>query len=212
MVRREMDVKVRRGKGDKKTQKKEALATAVYTIEPYLRTPEEVIEALFKKEEPATERPAPCHKQIFASLKGKEQAIKRLAVWAQRREGQHICQRVALTDGAEPLQKQMLACLPDFRWCWISFMLWNTSGRRARRFMGKPTRIVRNGWRRKHSNSCSAIPSKSSNGWKTRPTPCSQRSGRQVIARRRQLLSTQSTLYGLCGILASRLADRDGRD
>lgn len=114
LVRREMDVKVRRGKGDKKTQKKEAIATAVYTIEPYLRTPQDVLEALFKKGEPATERPAPRHKQIFASLKGKPQALKRLAKWVQRREGGHICQRVALTDGAEPLQKQMLARLPGF--------------------------------------------------------------------------------------------------
>jgi hypothetical protein len=114
LVRREMDVKVRRGKGDKKTQKKEAIATAVYTIDPYLRTPEEVVKALFKKGEPPAERPAPRHKQIFASLKGKQQALKRLATWVQRRDGKHICQRVALTDGAEPLQKQMLACLPGF--------------------------------------------------------------------------------------------------
>ncbi|MBM3146076.1 MAG: ISKra4 family transposase [Chloroflexi bacterium] len=114
LVRRELDVKVRRGKGDKKTQKKEAIATAVYTIEPYLRTPLEVLNALFKEDEPPAERPAPHHKQIFASLKGKESAIKRLASWVQRREGAHICQRVALTDGAEPLQKQMLACLPGF--------------------------------------------------------------------------------------------------
>lgn len=114
MVRREPDLKVRRGKGDKKTHKKEAIATAVYTIEPYFRTPEEVLNALFKKGQPATQRPAPQHKQIFASLKGKRQALKRLARWVQRREGEHICQRVALTDGAEALQKQMLACLPGF--------------------------------------------------------------------------------------------------
>lgn len=114
MVRAELDWKVRRGKGDKKTHKKEAIATAVYTIEPYFRTPEEVLNALFKKGQPAAERPAPRHKQIFASLKGKQQALKRLASWVQRREGEHICQHVALTDGAEPLQKQMLACLPGF--------------------------------------------------------------------------------------------------
>jgi hypothetical protein len=114
MVRRELDVKVRRGKGDKKTQKKEAIATAVYTIEPYFRTPQEVLNVLFKQGEPAAQRPAPRHKQIFASLRGKRQALKRLAAWVQRREGEHICQRVALTDGAEPLQKQMLACLPGF--------------------------------------------------------------------------------------------------
>lgn len=114
LVRREVDFKVRRGKGEKKTQKKEAIATAVYTIDPYFRTPQEVLNALFKKGEPSAERPAPRHKQIFASLKGKEQAIKRLATWVQRREGEHIYQRVALTDGAEPLQKQMLTCLPGF--------------------------------------------------------------------------------------------------
>jgi hypothetical protein len=114
MVRAELDVKMRRGKGDKKTHKKEAIATAVYTIEPYFRTPEEVLNALFKKGEPLTQRPAPRHKQVFASLKGKRQALKRLAAWVQRREGEHVCQRVALTDGAEPLQKQMLACLPGF--------------------------------------------------------------------------------------------------
>jgi hypothetical protein len=114
LVRRELDLKVRRGKGDKKTQKKEAIATAVYTIDPYLRTPQEVLNALFKKGEPSAERPVPRHKQIFASLKGKEQALKRLATWVQRREGAHICQRVALTDGAEPLQRHMLVCLPGF--------------------------------------------------------------------------------------------------
>ncbi len=114
MVRCELDVKVRRSKGDKKTHKKETLATAVYTIEPYFRTPQEVLNVLFKQGEPAAQRPAPCHKQIFASLQGKRQALKRLAAWVQRREGEHICQRVALTDGAEPLQKQMLACLPGF--------------------------------------------------------------------------------------------------
>jgi len=115
MVRRKtVDLKVRRGKGDKKTQKKEAIATAVYTIEPYDRTPQDVVNALFKKGDPPAERPAPLHKQVFASLRGKEQAIKRLAMWAARREGQHIRQRVALTDGAEPLQKHVLAKLTGF--------------------------------------------------------------------------------------------------
>ena len=114
LVREEADEKVRRGKGDKKTHKKEAIATAVYTIEPYLRTPEEVLRALFKQGEPAAQRPVPQHKQIFASLRGKRQALQQLAGWVQRREGEHIEQRVALTDGAEPLQKQMLACLPGF--------------------------------------------------------------------------------------------------
>ena len=115
MVRRETaDLKVRRGKGDKKTRKKEAIATAVYTIEPYYRTPQDVVNALFKKGDPPPDRPAPHHKQVFASLRGKDPAIKRLAAWATRREGEHIRERVALTDGAEPLQKHVLAKLIGF--------------------------------------------------------------------------------------------------
>jgi hypothetical protein len=115
MVGRETpDLKVRRAKGDKKTRKKEAIATAVYTIEPYYRTPQDVIQALFKKGDPPSDRPTPRHKQVFASLRGKDQAIKRLAAWAARRDGAHIRQRVALTDGAEPLQKHVLAKLNGF--------------------------------------------------------------------------------------------------
>lgn len=115
MVRRETaPLKARRGKGDKKTQKKEAIAIAVYTIEPYLRTPQEVGDALFKKDRPQSERPTPCHKQVFASLDGKDAAIQRLAEWVARREGSHIRDRVALTDGAEPLQKHVLAKLFGF--------------------------------------------------------------------------------------------------
>ena len=115
MVRQETtDLKARRGKGDKKTHKKEAVAITVYTIEPYRRTPQDVVDALFKKDRPPTERPIPCHKQVFASLDGKATAIQRLADWATRREGPHIRQRVALTDGAESLQQQVLAQLSGF--------------------------------------------------------------------------------------------------
>ena len=115
MVRRETaNVKVRRGKGDQKTSKKEAIAIAVYTIEPYSRTPQEVVNALFKKGDPPPQRPAPRHKQVFASLTGKDQAIDRLAAWTARRDGEHIRDRVALTDGAAPLQKHMLTKLAGF--------------------------------------------------------------------------------------------------
>jgi len=115
LVRRETaDLKARRGKGDKKTRKKEAVAIAVYTIEPYYRTPQELVHALFKKGGPPSGRPTPRHKQIFASMRGKDHAIKRLAVWAAQRKGEHIRERVALTDGAEALQKHVLAKLPGF--------------------------------------------------------------------------------------------------
>ena len=72
------------------------------------------MDALFKKDKPSVKRPTPCHKQVFASLDGKEAAIKRLAEWAARRDHPHIRDRVALTDGSEPLQKQVLARLLGF--------------------------------------------------------------------------------------------------
>lgn len=115
MVRRETaDLKVRRGKGDKKTRKKEAIAIAVYTIAPYRRTPQEVVDALFKKDPPGSDRPAPNHKRIFASLKGKPATLQQLADWAAQRDGPAIQQRVALTDGAEALQDQLQTKLSHF--------------------------------------------------------------------------------------------------
>lgn len=106
--------KVRRGKGDKKTRKKEAIAVALYTIEPYPRTPDDVVAALFQEHPPRVERPTPCHKQVFASLDGKAAALQRLARWAAKRDGPYIRHRVALTDGAEALQDQMRRRLPGF--------------------------------------------------------------------------------------------------
>ena len=109
--------KVRRGKGDKKTRKKEAIAIAVYTIAPYPRTPQAVLEALFPSPDSAaapTNRPRPQHKQVFATLAGKATALKRLAQWAAKRDGPPIRQRVALTDGAIALQQQMRLWLPAF--------------------------------------------------------------------------------------------------
>lgn len=106
--------KVRRGKGDKKTRKKEAIAVALYTIDPYRRTPADVVAALFEKKPLVEARPAPRHKQVFASLDGKAAALKRLAHWAAKRDGRHIRQRVALTDGAKALQDQMRLRLPNF--------------------------------------------------------------------------------------------------
>lgn len=107
---------VRRGKGDKKTRKKEAIATALYTIAPFHRTPQAVVDAFFQTEKPATTspRPTPCHKQVFASMNGKAWTLERLRERVRQREGRHLRARVALTDGARALQQQMRAKFPDF--------------------------------------------------------------------------------------------------
>ena len=103
--------KVRLGKGDKHSRKKEAVVTGLYTIAPQPRTPAEVVASLFHPSAdpapPAQKRPGPQHKQLWATLDGKDAALDRLVLQVTRREGPHIQQRVALTDGAEALQDRV---------------------------------------------------------------------------------------------------------
>lgn len=55
--------------GQRANQKRMATVAAVYTIEPYRRTVDDVVAALFRDPdyEPGP-RPAPCHKRVWASL------------------------------------------------------------------------------------------------------------------------------------------------
>lgn len=107
---------VRLGKGQKRTKKKEAIVTALYTIAPYVRTPQQVLAALLHEGGQADQkqRPRPIQKELRATLSGKATAVCRLAERAALREGKHILFRVALTDGAEALQAQMQAQLPGY--------------------------------------------------------------------------------------------------
>jgi hypothetical protein len=58
-------------------------------------------------------RPVPMGKELRATLEGNEVAVTRLAQGACQREGPHIQQRVALTDGAEALQAQVVTYVPE---------------------------------------------------------------------------------------------------
>ncbi len=55
--------------GQRANQKRMAALAAVYTVDPYVRTADEVVAALFRDPdyEPGT-RPQPCHKRVWASL------------------------------------------------------------------------------------------------------------------------------------------------
>jgi len=139
---------VRLGKGQKRTKKKEAVVTSLYTIAPYVRTPQEVVAALLHDREdrdrPSEEvRPRPLGKELRATLDGKEVALTRLAERTRQREGPHIAHRVALTDGAEALQKQIEAHFPqhtlvldiihatDYLWDAANALLGETHGGRT---------------------------------------------------------------------------------
>lgn len=72
VMRRQADdpaPKAHRTKGDKASQKRMATVAAVYTVDRYRRTPEEVLAALFRDApEPSRDRPKPQHKEVWASL------------------------------------------------------------------------------------------------------------------------------------------------
>ena len=114
------EAKVRLGKGEKRTKKKEAIVTGIYTIEPLPRTPEEVVASFFHRDkrpalkESASKRNKPQNKQLWATLQGKDVALERLAGQVKKREGIHVKHRAALTDGAEALQDRVLSYCPDF--------------------------------------------------------------------------------------------------
>jgi hypothetical protein len=57
-----------RTKGQKASQKRMATVGTAYTVERYVRTPEEVVAALFRDGPEPPPRPPPCHKRVWASL------------------------------------------------------------------------------------------------------------------------------------------------
>jgi hypothetical protein len=107
---------LRLSKGQKRTKKKEAIVSSLYTIAPYLRTPQDVRAALLH-EQPRADlpaRPLPVQKETRATLAGKAAAMETLVQRAAQRDGQHIRARVALTDGAESLQHHITRAFPDY--------------------------------------------------------------------------------------------------
>ena len=102
--------------GPKPDRKKMATVGAVYSINRLVRTPEEVVESLFRdprQPRPKTDRPHPCHKQVYALLDHIDQygdaVDARAAVFgwmsdqmAARHAGSHK-PIVCIMDGEEPL-------------------------------------------------------------------------------------------------------------
>jgi hypothetical protein len=112
---------VRRKRGHPPGTMKEAIVTAVYTLDPTPRRPADVLATLLPFEEGAAAAPVdradrarPVGKELRATLDGKAAALTRLAARAALYDGPHIHQRVALTDGADALQRALRDALPDY--------------------------------------------------------------------------------------------------
>jgi len=111
--------KARRGKGDKKHKKRMATVATVRTQQVRVRTPEEVVESLFRttpKEKKARIRKKPAlpseHKRVWANLlQSKDEVIAEVVQEVQRVDPAGIKTHVALCDGERALQQRILPAL-----------------------------------------------------------------------------------------------------
>ena len=105
--------KVRLGRGEKLSRKKEAVVSAVYTIAPQPRTADDVLREVCDKKTPP-QRPKPQNKHVRATLDGKENAIAWARDEAERRDPDRRKHRVCLMDGSKGLWKLALVILSGF--------------------------------------------------------------------------------------------------
>lgn len=113
---------VRLGRGEKANKKRMATVAAVYTIEPRIRTPEEVADSLFRpelkvlsggKESQRSKRSKPEQKRVWASLqKTKDDIIQEIGKEMDVRDPQRCKKHVVVTDGERALQIRVLKHIP----------------------------------------------------------------------------------------------------
>jgi hypothetical protein len=107
----------RRGKGEKANKKKMAAVGAVYTIAPFVRTADEVIDEVMRKKARAR-RPNPQHKRVRAELLvGKVALFLWLADEVIRRNPQGRKPVIFLSDGERALQDRQSEYLPENTVC-----------------------------------------------------------------------------------------------
>lgn len=107
----------RRGKGEKANKKRMAAVGAVYTIEPFVRTADDVIEEVMRKEARAR-RPRPQNKRVRAELLvGKVALFLWLADEVIRRNPDGSKPVIFLSDGERALHDRQSEYLPENTIC-----------------------------------------------------------------------------------------------
>jgi plasmid stabilization system protein ParE len=88
--------------GEKRNAKRMATVAAVYTVEPFVRTPEDVVRELAPVRDVQAQRSKPENKRVWASVEQTpEQVIEEGFREAQHRDPQHEKKWVVLVDGNE---------------------------------------------------------------------------------------------------------------
>lgn len=122
--------------GPKPDRKRMAVVGAVYTVNPYIRTPEKVLEALFQESNKKLrdKRPAPQNKRVIANLsrsvegaEAKAKASDLTFAWIRKevQERTMSCKaaRIVLMDGQPSLWEQRKQYLPGESWMEILDLL-----------------------------------------------------------------------------------------
>lgn len=106
--------KLRLKAGEKPNKKKEAVVSAVYTVDRHHRTAADVIREVDSEnrviapDHAPSPRPKPRSKRLRATMRGKEEAFAEVRRQLEERDPQGEMERIALTDGAEALQTRVL--------------------------------------------------------------------------------------------------------
>lgn len=106
----------RRSKGEKAHTKRMGTVAAVYTVAPFVRTPDEIVRELAPVHEAPRPRPRPENKRVWASLKQPpEEIIRQAFEEATRRDPQHTKHWVGLVDGNETQLGLLLLAAEDYQ-------------------------------------------------------------------------------------------------
>lgn len=110
----------RRGKGEKANKKQMAYVGAVYSIDRFRRTSDDVVDEVCRQQR-AAERPRPQHKQVWAEMTqtmegeegtGRERTFIEMAVACHQRDPQHHKTLICLMDGEKALWEMAGEWLP----------------------------------------------------------------------------------------------------
>lgn len=118
MVKKERaEKKARLGKGEKRNKKRMSTVAVVFTQEPNVRTPEEVVDSLFSTSDdvPRPRRISRAQrKRVWASLvTDKDDFVEEVRREMLRRDRHHRKSWVVVTDGERALQRRVCTIMPD---------------------------------------------------------------------------------------------------
>jgi hypothetical protein len=99
--------------GEKKNRKRMATVVSVYEVDPYPRTPEQILD---RDQSPGAKRPRPQNKRTWARVEAAQGAVVEQAfLEATRRDPDQQMRWVVLTDGQEDLLRQVAAAAKRYK-------------------------------------------------------------------------------------------------